>query len=61
MTAVDRLSKAVNDAIKADDFASQMKLQGMELMGGSPEDFAALIRSDTARRDAMLQAANLGR
>jgi tripartite-type tricarboxylate transporter receptor subunit TctC len=58
---VDRLSKAVNDAIKADDFANQMKLQGMELMGGSPEEFAKLIKSDTARWDAVLQASNLGK
>lgn len=58
---VDRLSKAANEAIKADDFANQMKLQGMELMGGSPEDFAALIKSDTARWDAVLQGSNLGR
>jgi tripartite-type tricarboxylate transporter receptor subunit TctC len=58
---VDTLSKAVNEAIKADDFANQMKLQGMELMGGSPENFAALIKSDTARWDAVLQASNLGK
>ncbi|MBX9846307.1 MAG: tripartite tricarboxylate transporter substrate binding protein [Xanthobacteraceae bacterium] len=58
---VDMLSKAVNEAIRADDFANQMRLQGMELMGGSPEDFAALIRSDTARWDAVLQGSNLGR
>ena len=58
---VDVLSKAVDEAIKADDFANQMKLQGMELMGGSPEDFATLIRSDTARWDAVLQATNLGK
>ncbi len=55
------LSKAVNEAIKADDFANQMKLQGMELMGGSPEEFAALIKSDTARWDAVVQGANLGK
>ena len=58
---VDVLSKAVDEAIKADDFANQMKLQGMELMGGSPEDFATLIKSDTARWDAVLQATNLGK
>jgi len=57
---VDRLSQAVNEAIKADDFASQMRLQGMELMGGSPEEFAALIKSDTARWDGVVQAADLG-
>ena len=58
---VDMLSKAVNEAIKADDFTNQMKLQGMELMGGNPEEFAALIKSDTARWDAVVQGANLGK
>ena len=58
---VDMLSKAVNEAIRADDFANQMKLQGMELMGGSAEEFTALIKSDTARWDAVVQGANLGK
>ena len=58
---VDSLSKAVNEAIRAEDFTNQMRLQGMELMGGSAEEFAALIRSDTARWDAVVQGANLGK
>ena len=57
---VDTLSKTINEALKADDLANQMKLQGMELMGGSPEDFALQIKSDTARWDAVLQATDLG-
>jgi tripartite-type tricarboxylate transporter receptor subunit TctC len=33
----------------------------MEPLGGSPEEFAARIKSDTARWDAVLQAAGLGK
>jgi tripartite-type tricarboxylate transporter receptor subunit TctC len=58
---VELLSKAVNEALKSDDVAHAMRLQGMELMGGSPEDFALRIKSDTARWDAVLQAAELGK
>ena len=56
---VDTLSKAINEALKADDVANQLRLQSMELMGGRPEDFALRIKSDTARWDAVLQAADL--
>ena len=57
---VDVLSKAVNDALRSEEVARQMRLQGMEPLGGSPEDFAARIKSDTARWDAVLRAAGLG-
>ena len=54
---VDALSKAVNEALRSEEVARQMRLQGMEPLGGSPEDFAARIKSDTARWDAVLRAA----
>ena len=56
----EMLSKTINEALKAEDVANQLRLQGMELMGGGPEDFALRIKSDTARWDAVLQAAGLG-
>jgi tripartite-type tricarboxylate transporter receptor subunit TctC len=37
-----------------------MRSQGMEPLGGSPDDFAARIKTDTARWDVVLQAAGLG-
>jgi tripartite-type tricarboxylate transporter receptor subunit TctC len=55
------LSKAVNDVLRSEEVVNQMRLQGMEPLGGSPEDFAARIKSDTARWDAVLQAAGLGK
>jgi tripartite-type tricarboxylate transporter receptor subunit TctC len=56
---VKTLSKAINEALKAEDLANQLKLQGMELMGGSPEDFALRIKNDTARWDTVLQTVDL--
>jgi len=58
---VEMLSKAVNEALKSDDVAQAMRLQGMELIGGSPEDFALRIKSDTERWDAVLGAAEPGK
>ena len=58
---VDRLSKAINEALKSSDVVRQLQLQGMEILGGSPEDFALQIKNDTAQWDAVLQAAGLGK
>jgi len=58
---IDSLSKAINNALKSDDVASQLRLQGMEPMGGTPEEFALRIKNDTARWDAVLKAAELGK
>jgi tripartite-type tricarboxylate transporter receptor subunit TctC len=56
---VDALSKAVNEALKSEDVMRQMQLQGMEPLGGTPEDFALRIKDDTARWGAVLKAAGL--
>ena len=58
---VDVLSKEVNAALRSDSVVNQMRLQGMELLGGSPEDFALQIKRDTAQWDAVLQGDGLGR
>jgi tripartite-type tricarboxylate transporter receptor subunit TctC len=58
---VDALSKAVNEALRSEDMVPQMQLQGLEPLGGSPEQFAQRIKDDTARWDAVLQAAGLAK
>jgi len=58
---VNALSKAINQALQSDDIVNQLQLQGMEVLGGSPEEFAARIKSDTTQWDAVLQAAQLGK
>jgi len=57
---VGTLSKAVNEALQSEDVVRQMRLQGMEPLGGSPEDFAGRIKSDIARWDAVLRASGIG-
>jgi tripartite-type tricarboxylate transporter receptor subunit TctC len=58
---VDQLSKTVNEALKSEDIVRQMQLQGMEPLGGSPEEFARRIKADTAQWDAVLAASGLGK
>jgi tripartite-type tricarboxylate transporter receptor subunit TctC len=58
---VDKLSKAVNEALKSEDVVKQMRLSGMEPLGGTPDEFARRIKEDTARWDAVLQASGLGK
>jgi tripartite-type tricarboxylate transporter receptor subunit TctC len=58
---VNSLSKAINEILRSDDITRQLRMQGMEVLGGSPDEFAERIKSDTARWDAVLQAAQLGR
>ena len=50
-----------NEALKSDDLVKQMQLQGMEPLGGTPDQFARRIKADTAQWDAVLQASGLGK
>ena len=46
---VDKLNKAVNDALKSPPVVAQFKLTGDEAVGGTPEDYARLIKNDNAK------------
>ena len=46
---VGKLNKAVNDALKSPAVVAQFKLTGDEAVGGTPEDYARLIKSDNAK------------
>ena len=53
---VQRLSRVINDALKTEDVGRQLRVQGMEVLGGNPEEFALRIKKDTAGWDAILRA-----
>ena len=53
------LSKAVNEALRSDDVLAQMRSQGMEPLGGTPEEFASRIKHDTARWDEITKTSGL--
>jgi tripartite-type tricarboxylate transporter receptor subunit TctC len=58
---IDRLAKAVNEAVKSDEVRKQMSGSGMEPLGGSPQEFGRIIKEDTARWDAVLKASGLAK
>jgi tripartite-type tricarboxylate transporter receptor subunit TctC len=46
---LDKLNAAINRAIASPEFRRKFALIGDELVGGTPEEFAALIRKDSAK------------
>lgn len=46
---VDKISKAVNEALKDPDLLKQLHVQGLDALGGSPDDFGRFIKSETQR------------
>ena len=58
---VETLSKVINEAVKSEDVTRQLRLQGMEVLGGSPKEFEQRIKKDTAGWDAVLQASGAGK
>ena len=46
---IDKVSKATNEALKDADVLKQLHVQGLDALGGSPDDFRRFIRSETER------------
>ena len=46
---IDRLSKSINDSLKDPGVVNALKTQGFDPLGGSPDDFARYIKSETER------------
>jgi len=46
---IDKISAATNEALKDPDVLKALKTQGFDPLGGSPDDFARYIRSETVR------------
>jgi len=56
---IDTLNKAANEALKDPQLRELMLSQGNEIGGGSPADFAALIKSEAAKWSAVVKAGNM--
>jgi tripartite-type tricarboxylate transporter receptor subunit TctC len=50
---VDTLSKAANDALKTEPVMKAMSTQGIDILGGSPKEFANFIRADIDKWTAL--------
>ena len=46
---IDKISKATNEALKDADTLNALHVQGLDALGGSPDDFARFIKSETER------------
>jgi len=53
---VTRLNVAFNKAIQSPDVQKKLGAQGADVMGGTPEAFAALIKSETLRWGAIVKS-----
>jgi tripartite-type tricarboxylate transporter receptor subunit TctC len=56
---IDRLNTAANEALKDPALRELMLSQGNEIGGGSPAEFAALIKSESAKWSAVVRTANM--
>jgi len=46
---IDKVSRATNESLKDADVLKQLHMQGLDALGGSPDDFRRFIRGETER------------
>jgi tripartite-type tricarboxylate transporter receptor subunit TctC len=46
---IDKLSKTTNDALKDPETLKSLQAQGLDALGGTPDDFSRFIKSETQR------------
>jgi tripartite-type tricarboxylate transporter receptor subunit TctC len=56
---VDRLNRDVNEVLKGDELKKLLSTDGLEPAGGSPADFAAVLKSEVARWKAVADQAKV--
>jgi tripartite-type tricarboxylate transporter receptor subunit TctC len=58
---IGKLSRAANEALKSDAVIAPLRAQGVDLLGGAPEDFARHIARDIKNWTTVAAAAGLKR
>jgi tripartite-type tricarboxylate transporter receptor subunit TctC len=56
---VDKLNRAGNEALKAEEVGKALTPQGLDLVGGSADDFAGFLDSEMKRWSTVTEAAGL--
>lgn len=56
---IDKLNAAANEALKDPQLRELMLSQGNEIGGGSPADFASLIKAEASKWSAVVKTANI--
>jgi tripartite-type tricarboxylate transporter receptor subunit TctC len=54
-----RLNAEVNKFLRSADVTERFKVQGIDVIGGSPADFAAFIRQDVAKYAKLVKTAGI--
>ena len=57
--AINKVAAAVNEALKSDEVANALRPQGIDLLGGTPDQFAGYIAQEMKRWDTVARAAGL--
>lgn len=56
---IDKLAGAINEALKSDEVAKPLRSAGLDIKGGTPDEFSAYIASETKKWDGVISAAGL--
>jgi tripartite-type tricarboxylate transporter receptor subunit TctC len=56
---IDKLNAAANEALKDPQLRELMLSQGNEIGGGSPAEFASLVKAESAKWSAVVKTANI--
>jgi len=56
---IARLNAEINAILKQPDVMQKMNAAGFDLVGGTPEDFGALIKAETAKWAPVIKSANI--
>ena len=56
---VNKLNAEINAALKLPDVKAKLEAAGIDIQGGTPQDYAALIKSDLAKWSKVIKVANI--
>ena len=56
---ITRLNAEINAALKMPDVRTKLETAGIEVQGGTPQEYAALIKSDLAKWSKVIKAAGI--
>lgn len=56
---INRLNAEINAALKLPDVRAKLEATGIDIQGGSPQDYAALIKSDLAKWGRVVKEAGI--
>jgi tripartite-type tricarboxylate transporter receptor subunit TctC len=59
VAAVHLLNQEIARALAAPDVINKLELEGIEILGGSPEQFAAIIRADQTKNRKLIKDAGI--